>query len=113
MKDSIEIDGIRYVREQPADNTKYVIVRTQWAGVFAGELVSRNGSEAEMRHARCLWSWKGANSASELALYGVTAPKECRFAAPVSVTLLGVIAVYPCSEKARESIQGVPEWKTQ
>jgi hypothetical protein len=38
---------------------KYVIVRTYSAGVFAGQLESRNGREVILRNARRIWYWSG------------------------------------------------------
>ena len=43
---------------------KYVIVRTYSAGVFAGELESKNGQEVVLRNARRIWYWSGAASLS-------------------------------------------------
>ena len=90
----------------------YVIVRTAQAGCFAGELVSRDSSEARMVNARRLWYWAGAASLSGLAVHGTTRPTDCKFPAAVSVTLLGVIEVIDVTDAARESISGVPEWKS-
>ena len=39
------------------DNRK--IVRTYSAGVFFGEIESRNGQEVTMVNARRLWFWRG------------------------------------------------------
>ena len=91
---------------------KYVIVRTYSAGVFAGELFSRNGKEAIVKNARRLWYWKGASSLSQLSIDGVASPKECKFPVEVpEVLLTEVIEILPLSEKARKSIQGVEVWK--
>lgn len=57
----------------------YVIVRTYSAGVFAGELVSRNGKEVELKNARRPWYWSGASSLSQLSVDGVKNPKDCKF----------------------------------
>lgn len=43
------------------DNT-YYIVRCDRSGVFAGNIVERNGQEVTMSDARCLWYWDGAAS---------------------------------------------------
>lgn len=91
---------------------KYVIVRTYSAGVFAGELESRNGQEVIMRKARRLWYWKGASSLSELAMKGVSCPDECKFPCAVDrVELLQAIEILDCTDAARKSIEGVTEWK--
>lgn len=88
------------------------IVRTDRAGVFFAEIESRNGSEAELKNARRLWYWSGAASLSQLANEGVTRPNDCKFTVTVdSCTVLGVIEIIPCTEKAVESINSVPVWK--
>jgi hypothetical protein len=89
-----------------------VIVRTQSAGVFAGVLESRDGSEAVVYNARRLWYWSGAASLSQLSIEGVSNPSACKFPVAVpEVTLLGVIEILPLSEKAKASIDAVPVWK--
>jgi hypothetical protein len=50
---------------------KYVVVRTFSAGVHVGELQQQNGKEVVLANARRIWSWKGANSLSEIAVHGV------------------------------------------
>ena len=88
------------------------IVRTDRAGVFFAEIESRNGSEAELKNARRLWYWSGAASLSQLANEGVTRPDVCKFTVTVdSCTVLGVIEIIPCTEKAVKSINSVPVWK--
>ena len=88
------------------------IVRTHSAGVFYGEIESRNGQEVVMRNARRLWYWDGASSLSQLAMEGVKKPENCKFAMPVSrVELLQVIEILDTTEAAQKNIEGVPEWK--
>lgn len=91
---------------------KYVIVRTFSAGVFAGYLVSRNGKEIVLRNARRLWYWKGAASLSQLAVDGVSCPKECKFPVEVpQIELLEAIEILDVSEKAKASIASVKVWE--
>lgn len=91
---------------------KYVIVRTYSAGVFAGELESRNGQEVVMRNARRLWYWDGAASLSQLAMEGTSKPENCKFPCEIDrVELLQAIEILDVTEKARESIKGVPVWE--
>ena len=93
------------------DNQK-VIVRADRAGVFYGEIKERNGSEVVMTNVRRLWYWKGAASLSQLAVDGVTEPDDCKFTVYVpEMTILGVIEIIPCTDKAVASIEGVREWK--
>lgn len=119
MKEII-IDGKVYVPKDSIVNTtkakslkgmEYVIVRTYSAGVFAGYLKSRNGQEVVLLNARRLWQWYGAASLSQLAVDGVSKPDQCRFPCEVEqVNLLEAIEILPCTQKAQDSIAGVPIW---
>jgi len=116
-KRMIEIDGIRYVPEcsvsaKRKNNMKYVICRTQSAGVFAGYLQSREGQEAVLLEVRRIWSWAGAASLSQLAMEGTSKPDECKFPCEVSrIVLTRVIEMLDVTEKARKSIAEVAIWK--
>lgn len=91
------------------DNRK--IVRTYSAGVFFGDVVSRNGQEVVMTNARRLWYWSGAASLSELAQRGTSNPASCKFpVAMARVELLQVIEIIDTTPEARNSIDGVPLW---
>ena len=93
-------------------DNKYYIVRADRAGVFAGNIKERNGSEVTMTNVRRLWYWDGAASLSQMAVDGVTAPEKCKFTVTVpEMTILGVIEVIPCSARAEKCIKGVVEWK--
>lgn len=94
------------------EQLKYVICRTYSAGVFAGELVSRNGREVVLKNARRLWYWKGAASLSQLAQEGTSDPKGCKFPCEVDrVELLEAIEILDVTPKARESIKSVKVWE--
>ena len=118
MEDRITVNGVEYIRAdaanvqtQPLDGMPYVIVRSDRAGVFAGYLASRDGQEVELRNVRRLWYWDGAASLSQLAVDGVSKPNNCKFSVVVPAQIvLTVIEIIPASEKARGSVQGVPEW---
>lgn len=91
---------------------RMVIVRTHSAGVFAGELAGRKGSEAVMVNARRLWYWSGAASLSQMAVSGTSNPALCKFPVAVPrVELLGVIEVLDLTPAAWKSISEVPVWK--
>ena len=97
--------------KKKAEAPKYFIVRTYSAGVFAGEIESRNGQEVVMRNARRLWYWDGAASLSQLAMEGTSKPGNCKFPCEVDrVELLQAIEILDVTDKARESIKGVPVW---
>ena len=72
----------------------------------------KDGYEVDLVNARRIWYWAGAASLSQLANEGTSKPGECKFPAPVKgITVLQVIEIIPCTEKARNSIQAVAEWR--
>lgn len=88
------------------------IVRCDRAGVFYGEIASRNGREVEMTNVRQLWYWDGAAALMQLAQEGTKAPRNCKFTVEVeSLQVLDAIEIIPCTEKAIESIDAVAVWK--
>lgn len=118
MNDVIVIDGIEYVRKdsvqqkaEELDGMEYCIIRTYSAGVFAGYVESRDGKEVKIRNVRRIWYWDGANSLSQLAVDGTLKPKNCKFACEVDTILVTeAIEIIPCTQKAKESIEGVEAW---
>ncbi len=112
----ITINGKEYVQKDSIQTSKiienYVIIRTYAAGVHAGELVSRNGKEVELKNARRLWYWDGAASLSQLAMEGVSKPQNCKFPCEVTkIILTEAVEIIPCTQKAIDSIKGVQNWK--
>ena len=41
---------------------QYYIIRAKEAGVFFGQIESRNGDEVGTKNVRRIWYWDGANS---------------------------------------------------
>jgi len=110
MSYEININGETYVKKGSISED-YVIVRTYSAGVFAGNLESKDGKEVVLRNARRLWYWKGASSLSQLAMEGVKYPDECKFPCEVDkIILTEAIEIINCTEKAIKSIAGVKVW---
>lgn len=90
----------------------YKIVRTYSAGVFAGEIESREGKEVVMRNACRIWFWDGAATLSQLATDGTSKPAKCKFPCAVDrVVLTEAIEILDVTDKARASIEGVPVWQ--
>jgi len=90
----------------------YVIIRAAQAGVFAGNLVKKDGTEVTLSDARRIWQWSGAASLSQLAMEGTRNPDGCKFPQAVSeITILGVIEIIPTTEVAQKNIKSVPVWK--
>lgn len=98
--------------EKTMDSNKYYIIRADRAGVFCGHIKERDGNEVTMTDVRRLWYWEGAASLSQLAVDGTRKPGGCKFTITVpEMTILGVIEIIPCSDKAASSILGVKEWR--
>ena len=113
---TVVINGVEYApitaAAEKLDGMEYKIVRTYSAGVFAGYLEKREGREVTLRHARRIWYWEGACSLSQLAINGTAKPESCKFPAPVDkVLLLEAIEILDVTEKAKQSIEAVKEWK--
>lgn len=93
------------------NNEQYYIIRCDRAGVFFAQIEDRTGNEATLVNARRIWYWDGAASLSQLATDGVSKPKNCKFTVTVErMTVLGVIEIIPCTDKAVECIKAVKEW---
>lgn len=116
----IKIDEVEYIRKdtinKPAeklDGMEYCIVRTYSAGVFAGYVDrSIKGKERTIYKSRMIWEWYGAETLSEIAIYGVTEPNKCKITPMVPERdLTEVIEVIPCTYKTQMFIQGAVEWK--
>jgi hypothetical protein len=90
---------------------KPVIVRTYSAGVHFGYLKARRGKEVDLVRSRRIWSWKGANTLSEIATSGLN-EKESRVACEVSITLTEAIEVIDCTKEAVASLSRVV-WANQ
>ena len=115
---SITINGTEYVpkssqaQADQLDGMKYVIVRTDSAGVFAGYLKSRSGQEVVLKKARRIWYWSGAASLSQLAQSGTSSPDKCKFPEPVdTVELLQAIEILDVTTTAKKTIDSVSIWK--
>ena len=93
-------------------NRKYVVVRGDRSGVFAGTLVSQEGQKVVLSNVRRLWRWYGATECLQIATEGVKRPKDCRFTLTAnSITLLDAIEVIPTTAEAEANIKAVPVWK--
>lgn len=114
MTKEITIDGTIYVpkgKEVKKPKGDYVVVRTYSAGVHAGYLKSRKGKEVVLTNTRRLWYWEGASSLSQIAGAGISKPDKCKFPATIAeITLTEAIEIIPCTDTAREIIEGVKEW---
>ena len=91
---------------------KYVIVRGDRSGVFAGTLAERDGQCVVLTNVRRLWQWQGATDSLQLAVEGVKRPQDCRFTLTAeTITLLDAIEIIPTTPEAEKNIKAVPVWK--
>lgn len=91
---------------------KYVIVRGNRSGVFAGILEKQEGQKVVLSGVRRLWRWYGATECLQIATEGVKRPKDCRFTlTAASITILDAIEVIPTTAEAEAIIKAVPVWK--
>lgn len=90
---------------------EYVIVRTYSAGVHAGVLVEKSGTEVVIANARRLWRFqvpKGKSiSLSAVAVDGIDCARS-KIPNAVPLIWLDAIEIIPASDTARSSIEGAP-----
>lgn len=117
--EELVVNGVTYVPKNSIDNKTQInteglecsVIRTRSAGVFYGFIKERNGLEAVVLNCKRIWAWYGAASLSELAVRGVSKPKECKI--PVAIPkhiLTEVIEIIPLSSKAYDTLESVPLW---
>lgn len=95
---------------------KKVIIRSYGAGLFFGTLNEVEKCEdkwtVELLNCRRLWYWNGACSITQLAVDGTKRPDDCKFTiTEPSIVVSSVVEIHGCTDKAIDSIEGVPEWK--
>ena len=91
---------------------KYVVVRSNRAGVFAGVLAAKEGAMVTLTGCRKLWYWAGASDTLQIAKEGVKRPGSCKFTVTVdSIQIQDAIEVIPTTAEAEASIKAVPVWK--
>lgn len=99
-------------KEENNMDNKYYIIRGDRSGVFFGQIAGRNGKEVELRNVRKLWWWDGACAVEQLAVDGVTNPRNCKFTVVVpEMVITDVIQILPCSDKAAQILAEAKTWK--
>lgn len=109
--ETIIVNGKTFVEVMPT-LSKYSVIRTFSAGVHFGIVESRDGKEVVLKDSRRIWYWSGAASLSQLALDGVSNPRDCKFSMTVpKIILTEAIEIIDCTEKAAKCILDVPIWR--
>ncbi len=88
---------------------KYCVIRTYSAGVHVGIVNSRNGREIELRDARRIWRWEGANTLHEIALRGLSSASKVSEQI-AAITLTEVVEILPCTTTGEASLRSAA-WK--
>jgi hypothetical protein len=94
------------VKKSTKKKAPYVIIRSDRAGVFAGELDSKNGTEVTLNACRRLWYWKAQSGValSGVAMSGLAS--GCKIDTETNGhSISGVLEVIPCSAMAEASIR--------
>jgi len=125
-ENEMKINGKEYVLKsaiktttlaKPMKGKEYCIIRTYSAGVFAGWIDTNAFNEKDNQNStiydsrRIHW-WEGSASISQMALEGFKKLSSCRIAMVVPKEYLKrVIEVIPCTNIAKEQIEGANIWK--
>lgn len=90
---------------------KKVIVRGIQSGVYFGTLIRQEGNETELKDARNIWYWSGANNLLDMAENGIKNLSASKISNTVgSIVLLDACEIVPCSQTAAECIEGAKAW---
>jgi len=93
------------------EKEQYYIIRSNGSGVWAGNILKRDGNTVTLTNARRIWYWNGARSLSQLAMEGTKNPNTCNFAMPVDeVMIFNVLEIIKCTDEAENNIKGVSMW---
>lgn len=93
----------------------YVILRCSGAGIHAGELAERgspSGGMYVLRNARRIWRFNGAQTLSEVAVYGLSS--ESRIAPIVEkqeIRFDDCHEIIHCQPAGRAAIEAAKEWR--
>ncbi len=89
---------------------RYCIIRSEYAGVHAGIVISRQGNEALIKDARRLWYWKTPKSISlsAVALDGIVHEASTIPETIPEHLVIGVVEVIPTTKLAEDTIRTAP-----
>ncbi|MFD2921987.1 DUF6948 domain-containing protein [Terrimonas rubra] len=98
------------------DKDKFYIIRADRAGVFMGKISFIEGTTIGINALRRLYYWSGALDTTQLAKQGVTKQRGCKFSEQLDETDLSIVTnlieFHPMTEKAIQSLNNVPVWKS-
>jgi hypothetical protein len=120
--EELTIEGTVYVPKDSikklVNNTEglpFVIIRTYSAGVHIGYLNKKEstlaGMEVELINTRRIWSWKGANTLTDLAVNGTTDQTNCKITIEAPSIQLVAIEIITVTNNGFNSLNSVIPWK--
>ncbi len=116
LNGKIYVNANSYWENKITPPSEIKIVRSYAAGVFYGEIFSKEytpaGLVVVMNNARRIWYWEGAASLSQLAMEGTSLPQNCKFPCKVNtVELINVCEILDMTDIAVKSLESVEVWK--
>jgi hypothetical protein len=90
---------------------KYVIVRSNLAGVFFGILTHKEGDELTLSKARKFYYFSGANTVEDLAAQGALNVDNCKLTTEVDTIVISKFEqILPCTKKSINQNKSIPIW---
>ena len=91
-------------------NEKYVVVRSNMAGVFCGTLKNKNGTEVVLANARKIYRWQGAYTVEDIAVKGLNADTSQITVSVEEIVVDDVCQVLPTTNAAQKILTEAPIW---
>ena len=111
---TITIDGVEYAPVTPKLAENIFVIRSYAAGVFYGEIESRDytpaGLVVKAKNVKRIWSWSGACSLSQLATNGVADGTRISVSVPKE-EIINVVEILRITPQALKSLEAQPTWK--
>ena len=92
------------------NNEKYVVVRSNMAGVYCGTLKNKNGTEVVLANARKIYSWQGAYTVEDIAVKGLNAEASQITVSVKEIIIDDVCQVLPTTNTAQKILTEAAAW---
>ena len=92
------------------NNEKYVVVRSNMAGVFCGTLKNKNGTEVVLANARKIYRWQGAYTVEDIAVKGLNAEDSQITVSVKEIIIDDVCQVLPTTNTAQKILEEAVAW---
>ncbi len=91
---------------------KYVIVRSNLAGMFFGILTKKNKTELTLKNVRKFYYFSGANTCEDLATNGALNKENCKMTVEVpEIVISEFCQIIPCTKQAITQNKSIPIWQ--